>query len=50
MVKMKKFVGYVAPKAKFAALKCDCGFAMSNVSGISEINNWLNGGEDSADE
>lgn len=50
MVKMKKFVGYVAPKAKFAALKCDCGFAMSNVSGTSGISEWLNGGEDSADE
>lgn len=50
MVKTKKIVGYVAPKAKFAALKCDCGFAMSNVSGTSGINPWLNGGDDEGDE
>lgn len=50
MVKTKKFVGYVAPKAKFAALKCDCGFAMSYVSGGADIINWGEGEEDGADD
>lgn len=42
--------GYVAPKVKVATLKCDFCSVMSNVEGTSGITDWIDDGEDSADE
>lgn len=51
MKKVTKCASYKAPKLRFATLKRDCGFAMSDVSGRSTIDPWSSiGGLDGADD